>query len=95
MPPRPWRTLSTREVYRNHWIRVREDLAEIPGGRTTIYGVVSIGHAVGVLPFVDADRVLMVRQYRYVTGEAHRWEMVTGGCKKGEAPADAAQRELM
>ena len=37
MPPKPWKTLSTREVYKNPWTRVREDIAEMPNGKTTIY----------------------------------------------------------
>ncbi|HWQ14642.1 MAG TPA: NUDIX hydrolase [Roseiflexaceae bacterium] len=94
MPPRPWRTRASREVYRNKWISVREDLAEMPDGRTTIYGVVTMGRAAGVLPFLDDGRVLMVRQYRYVSGENHRWEMPTGGIHADETPEQAAQREL-
>src|SRR5207247_6238579 len=35
-----WRTLTSRPVYANPWIRVREDTAELPDGRTTLYGVV-------------------------------------------------------
>ena len=46
MPPKPWKTLSTREVYRNRWTRVREDIAEMPNGKTTIYGVVECGQCV-------------------------------------------------
>jgi ADP-ribose pyrophosphatase len=94
MPPSPWKTRSTREVYRNTWISVREDIAEMPDGRTTIYGVVTSGVAAGVLPLLDDDRVLMVRQHRYVTGENFRWEMPTGGVHDGETPEEAAQREL-
>jgi ADP-ribose pyrophosphatase len=95
MPPRAWKTLSTREVYRNRWLRVREDVAEMPNGRTTIYGVIEFGGAVGVLPFVDDEHVVMVRQYRYVQRENHRWEMPTGGVLEGESLEEAAQRELM
>lgn len=94
MPPRPWRTISSRPVYANAWISLREDVAELPDGRTTIYGVIGAGECVGVLPFVDAERVLMLRQYRYVFGEADRWEIPTGGVHAGEAPEAAAQREL-
>lgn len=90
----PWKTLSTRTVYANKWIRVREDIAALPNGATTVYGVVTIGQAAGVLPFVDADHVLLVRQYRYVFGEAHRWEIPTGGLHPGEAPEAGALREL-
>lgn len=94
MALRPWKTLTTRPVYANKWIRVREDTAALPNGATTIYGVVSIGHAAGVLPFVDADHVLLVRQYRYVFAEAHRWEIPTGGLHPGEAAEAGALREL-
>jgi ADP-ribose pyrophosphatase len=75
-------------------MRLREDQAEMPDGRTTIYGVVTFGQCVGVLPFVDRDHVLMIRQYRYVFGENDRWEMPTGGVHTGETPEQAAQREL-
>lgn len=66
---------------------------ELPSGRTTVYGVVSTGSCVGVLPFLDPDTVVLVRQYRYVAGR-HTWEMPTGGVAPGEPIEDAAQREL-
>jgi ADP-ribose pyrophosphatase len=92
--PKPWKTLSSRPVYSNSWMNLREDMAEMPDGRTTIYGVVTFGPCVGVLPFVTDDAVLLVRQYRYVQGENHRWEIPTGGVKEGETLEQAAQREL-
>jgi ADP-ribose pyrophosphatase len=80
-------------VYENAWIRVREDVAELPDGRTTLYGVVQCPGAVGVLPFLDADTVVLVGQYRYVAG-GFFWEMPTGALTPGEAEEDAARREL-
>ena len=94
MSPKPWKTLSSRQVYQNPWTRLREDIAEMPNGKTTIYGVVECGECVGVLPFIDDQHVVLVRQYRYVFGEDHRWEMPTGGVKQGESLLDAAHREL-
>ncbi len=94
MPPQPWRTVTSRPIYENKWMKLREDIAELPDGRQTIYGVVTFGECVGVLPFVDADHVLLVRQYRYVFGENQRWEMPTGGMHAEETPETAARREL-
>jgi ADP-ribose pyrophosphatase len=94
MKPKPWKTLSSKPIYENPWMRLREDLAEMPDGRTTIYGVVTFGDCVGVVPFVDKDQVLLVCQYRYVQGENHRWEIPTGGVHPGETLEQAAQREL-
>ena len=89
----PWNTLSTKPIYTNRWLSLREDLVELPDGRTTIYGVVSCGQCVGILPFLDPDTVLLVRQYRYIARRP-TWEMPTGGVHAGESIEDAAQREL-
>lgn len=89
----PWRTLSSRLVYRNPWIRVEEDQVELPNGRTTLYGVVRCTTCVGVLPFLDPDTVVLIRQYRYVARRVF-WEMPTGGVHPGETLEAAAQREL-
>jgi ADP-ribose pyrophosphatase len=47
----------------------------------------------GVLPFLEPDTVLLVRQYRYVACRA-TWEIPTGGVHPGESVEMAAQREL-
>ena len=89
----PWRKLSTRPVYENRWIRVREDQVAMPDGATTIYGVVECAGCVGVLPFLDGNTVVMIGQYRYVAGGFY-WEMPTGAMKPGESEEAAVQREL-
>jgi ADP-ribose pyrophosphatase len=92
-PRTPWKTASSRPVYANRWMKLREDIALLPDGRTTIYGVVECAEAVGVLPFLDADTVLLVGQYRYVAQDFY-WEMPTGALHAGESLEQAAQREL-
>ena len=89
----PWVTVSSRAVYANPWLRVREDVAEMPDGRRTLYGVVTTKPAVGVLPFLDPQTVVLVGQYRYVARD-FMWEMPTGGLNEGERETDAVQREL-
>jgi ADP-ribose pyrophosphatase len=89
----PWRRLTTRPVYQNRWIRVREDEVALPDGRTTIYGVVECPPCVGVLPFLDPATVVLVGQYRYVAGGFY-WEMPTGAIAPGESEEVAVQREL-
>jgi ADP-ribose pyrophosphatase len=89
----PWKTTATRPVYENRWIKVREDVAELPDGRTTIYGVVECAECVGVLPLVEKDTVLLVGQYRYVARDFY-WEIPTGAQHPGETLEQAAQREL-
>lgn len=90
----PWTRLSTKPIYENPWIRVREDQVLRPDGSPGIYGVVHFRHvAVAVVP-VDAEgRVVMVGQYRYSL-RYYSWEIPEGGCPEGEDPFDAAIREL-
>jgi ADP-ribose pyrophosphatase len=89
----PWKRLSTRPIYQNNWIALREDIVELPDGNTTLYGVVTCSECVGILPFLDANTVLLIKQYRYVVQRV-TWEMPTGGMHRRESVLEAAQREL-
>jgi 8-oxo-dGTP pyrophosphatase MutT (NUDIX family) len=90
----PWTTLSSRAVYENPWIGVREDEVIRPDGLPGIYGVVHFkNRAVGVLP-VDRDGTIwLVGQYRYPLA-AYSWEIPEGGCPETESPEGTARREL-
>jgi 8-oxo-dGTP pyrophosphatase MutT (NUDIX family) len=91
----PWVTLSSREVYRNPWIRVREDQVLKPNGSPGIYGVVEYqNRAVGVVPIDDQGYTWLVGQYRY-TQHQYEWEIPEGGCPAGESLEDCARRELL
>lgn len=94
-PVRPsgWRTASSREVYRNEWIRVREDEVIRPDGRSGIYGVVEGAPGVAIVALTDDEQVHLVGQHRYPI-DRHSWEIPAGACRAGEAPLAAAQREL-
>ncbi len=89
----PWQQITSRRIYANKWMALREDQVRLPDGRETIYGVVDCGNCVGVLPFVDPGHVVLVGQYRYVA-QKFTWEMPTGGVRPGESLESAAQREL-
>ena len=90
----PWKTLSSRPIYENPWISVREDQVLQPDGRPGIYGVVHFKHlAVGILP-VEADgSVWLVGQYRYPL-DRYSWEIPEGGGHAGESAEACARREL-
>ena len=89
----PWQTLSSRQVYDNAWITVREDSVIRPDGERGIYGVVHFKHiAIGILAIED-DFIYLVGQFRYPLGQ-YSWEIPEGGCAEGEDPLDAAKREL-
>jgi 8-oxo-dGTP pyrophosphatase MutT (NUDIX family) len=90
----PWKTRSSRLVYDNAWIRVREDEVLRPDGLPGIYGVVHFkNRAVGVLPVDDQGRIWLVGQYRYPL-QAYSWEIPEGGSPDTESPEATARREL-
>src|SRR5262249_1855701 len=91
----PWKTLDTRIVYDNPWIRVREDNVLRPDGNPGIYGVVHYKSiAIGILPIDEDGFTYLVGQYRY-TIDQYSWEIPEGGCGQGEEPIEAAKRELL
>ncbi len=93
-PANPWATLSSRVVYENPWIRVREDQVLRPDGQPGIYGVVEFkNRAVGVLPVDDEGCIWLVGQYRYPLN-SYSWEIPEGGSPQSETPDETARREL-
>lgn len=89
----PWKVLSSRPVYSNPWISVREDSVITPRGSEGIYGVVSFRGAVAVVAINASDEVYLVGQYRYPVDE-YTWELVEGAANSGESPLESAKREL-
>ena len=89
----PWQTLSTKEIYKNEWMRLREDLVITPGGKKGVYGVVETSPAIGIVPITETLETFLVGQYRY-TLDTYSWEIPEGGAEPGESHLTAAKREL-
>jgi 8-oxo-dGTP pyrophosphatase MutT (NUDIX family) len=86
-------TLSSREVYRNRWMRVREDEILRSDGTKGIYGVVDKDECAIVLP-LDDGRVWLVEQFRYTIQE-RTLELPQGGWERAvENPEELARGEL-
>jgi len=86
--------LSTRVVYSNQWMTVREDEVELLDGSTGIYGVIEKPDFAVVLPRGDGG-FWMVEQFRYPV--QHRaWEFPQGawGPGKSGSGVELAHAEL-
>lgn len=87
-------TLSTREVYRNRWLALREDRIRRADGREGIYSVVMKPDFALVIPR-HAGSFYMVEQYRYPVRDRYlefpqgAWET-----KPDAKPEDVAAGEL-
>jgi ADP-ribose pyrophosphatase len=87
------RQLSSRVVYRNTWMTVREDEVERDNGARGIYGVVEKYDSAIILP-IDGDQIYLVEQYRYPLG-VNSLEFPQGSLEKnGIDPAEIARDEL-
>lgn len=91
------KTISSREVYRNPWTSVREDVIERANGQRGIYGVIDKDPACIVVPLdvtAEGEFVYLVEQFRYTVGERH-WEFPQGGWETAEVvPEVLARGEL-
>ena len=87
------RTLSSREVYRNPWMRLREDEILRSNGKKGIYGVVEKDEAAIIIPIQD-DHVWLVDQFRYTIQE-RAIELPQGGWEMEiDSPEELARGEL-
>ena len=87
------RTLATREVYRNPWLRLREDRILRDNGVEGIYGVVEKEDCAIIIP-LDGEYVYLVEQFRY-TVQRRYLELPQGGWEtKDVDPEELARGEL-
>jgi ADP-ribose pyrophosphatase len=90
-------TVSTREVYRNRWTSVREDIIERSNGERGLYGVVDKDPATIIIPIEhtpEGDYLWLVAQYRY-TVSGWFYEFPQGGWERADVDLEElAQAEL-
>jgi ADP-ribose pyrophosphatase len=87
------RQLSSRVVYRNHWMTVREDEVERSNGARGIYGVVEKPDS-AIIMAVEGDSIYLVEQFRYALGTTSL-EFPQGSLERNDvAPGAIARDEL-
>ncbi|GAA1232427.1 NUDIX hydrolase [Prauserella halophila] len=86
--------VSSRQVYENNWMTVREDAIRRGDGSPGVYGVVDKPDYALVIPYEDG-RFHLVEQFRYPLG-IRRWEFPQGTApdRADVEPAELAAREL-
>ena len=86
-------TLSSRTVYRGRLLHVLEDEVRLPDGASARREYIRHPGAVMIIPVLDAETVVLVRQFRYPL-RRHFYELPAGKREPNEDPLATARREL-
>lgn len=87
-------TLASSYAFRGKLLTVRVDQVRLPDGVESTREVIEHPGAVAMVPMLDADHILLVRQWRTAAGRA-LLEIPAGTLEPGEEPLRCAERELM
>ena len=90
----PFKLLSSKIVYQNPWIKVREDAVVRPDGKNGLFGVVTMKSGSTVLALDQDLNALLVREFKFAI-DRPSLELVSGGIDSSETPLSAAKRELL
>lgn len=88
----PTKVHEHREIYRGRIFSLAVDRVTLPSGHTVSMEVVRHPGSVVLLPMPAPDRLILIRQYRYVINR-FIWELPAGSLKPGEDPRLGAARE--
>lgn len=89
-----FRVLSSEYIIRRPWLTARKDVLMLPDGRINPeFYVLEYPAWVNVIARDKQGRFIMVSQYRHGLGR-QSVELCAGVVEQGEAPIDAARREL-
>ncbi len=88
------KTVCSKLIYSGRVVNLRLDTVELPDGKRTTREVVEHRGAVAIVPLLDSEKILMVRQYRQPAGES-LLEIPAGTLDSGEYPEQCAYRELI
>jgi ADP-ribose pyrophosphatase len=86
--------IESTNVFQGKLFQVYRDRVRLASGRDVVREVVRHPGSVAIIPRDDRGRIVLVRQFRYVTGR-EIWEVPAGTCDHlGEETEDTARREL-
>ncbi|MCA9379756.1 NUDIX hydrolase [Candidatus Dojkabacteria bacterium] len=89
-----WKILNSKEIYKNPWLKVKEDKVIIESGRERTFTTVDIKPGVSVLVVDEKMNAYLSKGYQYALDEEITGVTAGGGIDDGENPLECAKREL-
>jgi len=85
--------ISSKQIFSGEILGLLFDKVKLPNGKTASREKITHPGAVAIVPVIDGDELLLVRQYRYPVNDT-TIEIPAGKLDKGELPENCAKREL-
>ena len=92
--PSPLKKISEELLHENKWWQCKHDVFQFENGNTGDYYYGETQGTSIVVPILPDGRLLLVRQYRYLS-DRYSIEFPGGGIMQGESPSAVAGRELL
>jgi ADP-ribose pyrophosphatase len=89
-----WKTIQSDLIFENPWIELYQDKVEIRTGKIMHYTWYKSSDVVVIVPFLNEDNIVMIRQYRYPLRKV-LLEFPAGHIENGEEAKKTAKRELL
>ena len=86
--------MTQRLRFKGKLIKVATEIRRLPNGRRIQLETIEHPGAVLIVPFLNADRLVLIRQFRPVLN-MYLYELPAGTLNPGERPLSCAGRELM
>jgi 8-oxo-dGTP pyrophosphatase MutT (NUDIX family) len=89
----PFKLISSRKVYENPWISVREDSVIRPGWKEGIFWIVTVKEWSTVIALDNENNIYVTDEYHYAIAEK-KVELISGWRDNDESFLECAKREL-
>ncbi|MDR2251765.1 MAG: NUDIX hydrolase [Endomicrobium sp.] len=87
------KTLNKKLIYKGKFTELFCDEVQLPNGNSATREYINHHGAAAVLPFIDKENIVLVKQYRYAIGKV-TYEIPAGKIDVGETPLECITREL-
>ncbi len=89
----PYKVLSSKTVYKNPWIEVKEDNV-VRGGKKITFGIINYKPGVSIVALDEDKNIYLVKEFYYAINE-YGIQVPSGGIEKGQSSLDGAKAELL
>ncbi len=91
----PYKIIESKKIYQGHNFQLLKDrfILDVAKHKVVTRELVDHPGAVVILPFLDKNHIVLLRQFRYAA-QGDLWEIPAGTLEKNENPLDCAKREI-